>query len=646
MLRGTVLKNFVKFKERYFFDFSKIGNGPYIFVGASSTGKTAALELIRRCMDDKLNSSLTNRCSPNEIAYAFCEFYIDIPVYGSTVITGIIVEKTDIIKNEEDGAVGGLKKDSKNLKTEKKTKFHKIIIYSTKDEQVHGFSKRYLEKEDGSIVDDNKVVELSHCLLEWVLENEEEQQTKECYKIRIEELVVDSFVNQVLHKIESTEPVIGKGSSYNPGRELWEEMQKRFVGVLSMRGIGAFQWTKSDFIDNKYKSENYDTACSQAEIITTLMGNSLVDDEKEERILNVLTDPTKFHFRRNSECDVQHDNRELMSKASSAELRKEKQPVQIFVRQDEDAPEFLLLKTSVGVMEAKQFSLLMAHKSFKTICLEEPDRGMHPQMIERMKEVLYQESEDKTVIVVTHNPYFLDARSIENTFIFFKENFFACVKNIGGLLKSNPVRKFIEIEDLKRVLFSSHALFVEGKSDKIVLQSLIRHVFTTPDNNPEFLSFEIIPMGGKTIKEKIASFCKSINIKYGLILDRDAYMKTKNKKIIIVDYPSYHLRSNSLSLFKQEFFNLSKTLEREEKTFIWKDGSLEDFLLSCRWKQSDLTRVLEVQNALPITYHQLKKDIKRSLNDGLSVEQSEILAEIIKDFNGIKRLRKFLKSLA
>lgn len=66
MLRGMVLKNFVNFKERYFFDFSKIGNGPYIFVGASSTGKTAALELIRRCMGDKLNSSLTNRCNPNE----------------------------------------------------------------------------------------------------------------------------------------------------------------------------------------------------------------------------------------------------------------------------------------------------------------------------------------------------------------------------------------------------------------------------------------------------------------------------------------------------------------------------------------------------------------------------------------------------
>lgn len=75
-----------------------------------------------------------------------------------------------------------------------------MIIYSTKDGQVHGFSKQYLEKEDGNIVDDNKVVELSHCLLEGVLENKEKQQTKECNKIRIKEIVVDSFVSQVLPK--------------------------------------------------------------------------------------------------------------------------------------------------------------------------------------------------------------------------------------------------------------------------------------------------------------------------------------------------------------------------------------------------------------------------------------------------------------
>lgn len=642
MLRGMVLKNFVNFKEKYLFDFSKIGNGPYIFVGASSTGKTAALELIRRCMGDKLNSSLTNRCNPNEISYVFCEFYTDIPEYGSTVITGIIVEKTDNERKEQDCAIGGEQIDSKG---ETKTMFHKIIIYS-KEGKKHFYSKRYLEKEDGSIVDDNKVVKLSQDLLKGKLKNKIQQQTKKCYQIRIAELVDDSFASEVLRKIEMTEPVTVKDSDGNPDSELWVEMQKRFVGVLSMRGIGAFQWTKSDFIDDDNKSTNYDTACSQAEIVTTLIGDSLVNDEKEARILNVLTAPTKFHFRRNPKCDVKHANRELVSKVSSAEVKKEKkQLVQIFVRRDDDAHEFPLLKTSVGVIEAKQFSLIMAHESYETICLEEPDRGMHPQMIERMKEVLYEESKKKTVIVVKHNPYFLDARSIENTFIFFKDKVCASVKNIGDLLKSNPVRKFIEIEDLKRILFSSHVLFVEGKSDKIVLQTLIRHVFTTSDDKSEYFNYEIIPMGGNTIKEKIANFCECINIKYGFILDRDAYMKTENGIVEIVDYPAYQLRDNSLSYFRREFKKLSGELEREKKTFIWKDGNLEDFLLSCYPKRADLTGLLEVQCAQYIT-RQLKKDIKRSLNNGLSVEQSKKLAEIIKGFYGIKRLGTFLKSLA
>lgn len=97
MLRGMVQHNFVNFKDRLVFDFSKKGNGPNLFVGASSTGKTAALELIRRCMDDKLNSSLSTRYNQNNKAYVFCEFYVDFADFGHTVITGMIVE------NDKDG---------------------------------------------------------------------------------------------------------------------------------------------------------------------------------------------------------------------------------------------------------------------------------------------------------------------------------------------------------------------------------------------------------------------------------------------------------------------------------------------------------------------------------------------------------------
>lgn len=72
------------------------------------------------------------------------------------------------------------------------------------------------------------------------------------------------------------------------------------------------------------------------------------------------------------------------------------------------------------------------------------------------------------VIVVIYNLYFLDVRFIENMFIFFKEKLCVCVKNIGDFLKFNFVWKFIEIEDLKRILFFLYVFFVEGKFDKIV----------------------------------------------------------------------------------------------------------------------------------------------------------------------------------
>lgn len=220
---------------------------------------------------------------------------------------------------------------------------------------------------------------------------------------------------------------------------------------------------------------------------------------------------------------------------------------------------FSLLKTSLGIIEAKQFSLLMTHKSFETICLEEPDSGMHPHMIVRMIEVLHQESRKKTIIVATHNPYLLDSRSIDNTFIFFKKGIDSFVKNIGALDESGIVRKIIEVEDLKRLLFSSHVLFVEGKSDKIVLQSIFTHIFLSKRKTPDMLSYEIIQMGGKDSQCLLTKFCERINIEHCFILDKDAYIKTQKEN--------------------ESFEEFSNRLAEENNTFVWKEGELEDFLL-------------------------------------------------------------------
>lgn len=60
------------------------------------------------------------------------------------------------------------------------------------------------------------------------------------------------------------------------------------------------------------------------EIVIIFIGDSLVNDEKEVCILNVLIVLIKFYFRRNFKCDVKYVNRELVLKVFFVEVKKEK----------------------------------------------------------------------------------------------------------------------------------------------------------------------------------------------------------------------------------------------------------------------------------------------------------------------------------
>lgn len=624
MLCGMVQQNFVNFKDRLVFDFSKNKNGPSLFVGASSTGKTAALELIRRCMDDKLNSSLTTRYNQNKKAFVFCKFYIHFADFGHTVITGMVVEKNKETGNKRETEKRDQYERKKGKEVEKmeedqededwnernKTMFHKIMIYFYR-KKIKICSKTYLEKQDGNIADCRKNVMLDERKLDFtIMMDRHGNLTK-----KFEDIFNDAFVEKALGEIKRLQK---KNMIYTRYPKLWGLMEEQFVGVLPTRGLGTIQWTKSQFIDNRFKSMNYEGTCAHAEIINKLLDSTSIEKSKEQEIFRFLTDSNDIVFERKPSCS--NDS------------------VQIVVRRGNT--EFPLLKTSVGVIEAKQFSLLVAHNSFKTICLEEPDRGMHPHMIERMREVLHKESRSKTFIVVTHSPYLLDSRSIENTSIFFKNDKTACARNIRQLTNINFVRKIIEVEDLKRILFSSHVLFVEGKSDKIVVQSILRQIFKDPrttQGRQKKLSYEIISLGGKCFRDSVATFCNSIEMKYCFLLDRDAHIDTKLKKVI--GYPKLSSYDNLRTFLDNEFDSLSEHLAKEKRTFIWKHGDLENFLLS------DKNATLKIQEALELEGSS-KIDIKKSLNAGLSVKQSEELAEVIKDFHETKRLLRFLEKFS
>nr|XP_022298017.1 uncharacterized protein LOC111107224 isoform X1 [Crassostrea virginica]XP_022298019.1 uncharacterized protein LOC111107224 isoform X1 [Crassostrea virginica] len=461
MLRRMILKNFVHFGEKQVLDFTDSENEPILFVGASSTGKTAALELIRRCLESKLNSSLTSRTNPKFIAYVFCEFQTDLKYCDSTVITGFLIdgkhgrysdgadervrEEKPVVREEEklvntndekteinnDEKVHG---ESSEKETDADTIFYRITIYSS-DGKNEVLFERFSLKTAGEIVSDKtrKLQKLPPFLC-----------------VQLDKLITSSeFDEEKVFKMSSrfkieNETVIEKNF-------ILEGLSRTYVGVLSMRGIGTFQWTKSKQISVEYREDNYKNTCTQAEIISDLIYSGSIETDKEERIFRYLIggDDIVFEKGDGNNISVMHGENK-----------------------------FPLLKTSVGVLEAKQFSLLMAHEHLKTICLEEPDRGMHPQMIQCMKVVLHEESRNKTIIVVTHSPYLVDSLWFQNTYYFHKKGICSMKKYANPV--SDKIAKFpAGAEDFRILLFSTRVLLVEGKSDKLILQGIFRHCFTT-----------------------------------------------------------------------------------------------------------------------------------------------------------------------
>lgn len=116
MLKTVTFENFVHFKDKTIISLrgenndsihsycyrppsknkETVGvNGLNIFVGANFCGKSTVLELIRRCMTEEINVSVTNSFNENLIAYAFCQFGLD---GYDEVISGIIKEPGNEVK--------------------------------------------------------------------------------------------------------------------------------------------------------------------------------------------------------------------------------------------------------------------------------------------------------------------------------------------------------------------------------------------------------------------------------------------------------------------------------------------------------------------------------------------------------------------
>lgn len=489
----------------------------------------------------------------------------------------------------------------------------------------------YIDKTESFL----KFLDCSENTYKCPLQNFDQKKIESMFEKNPEDTCIDDTIRFLLNKIKhgnQKENIVSLECTPN-----WTSIQDKYIATFPLRGIGSVQWTNSTKIKNEENDENdendennYEQACKRAEVITTLLLLERSDKEKEreEKIFKFITYPEEFAFEALDEKTVN-------------------------VKHGKNV--FPLLKVSEGILEAKIASLLLAHDGIETLCLEDPDRGMHPQMIERLKKELYRNARTKTIIVVTHSPYFIDTYTINKTHVFFRKkadrSYVCSVRNAGH---SKELSRVSDIETLRSLLFATKVLLVEGASDREVVQGiltqhrLLKEGDSSGDDFTNISSYQIITIGGCENAGKVRKFCKFINLPCLCLLDRDKPLKVTDgiitdiwgikDQVLKKDLKDRYV-DKELQLFlscDEDFETFLEALKSKEKIFIWKCGDLEDAILSSPSSQNDIARSLNMED---VTKSKLKSKIRERLEEG---ERKAFYTELIK-VDEIKRFIAFME---
>ncbi|XP_052066244.1 uncharacterized protein LOC127705931 [Mytilus californianus] len=615
MLRQMVFKNFIHFKD---FQCLTFENGSYFFIGANSSGKTSTFEILRRCMSTDINKSISSSYDEKENAYAFCKF--DVP-------SDTKISKLKKISSIYSGVVKKKDKEIVKILCLKKHKSQSSVIKII----THSIGKidnlTVIDEVTTNAETSKRLIKILMSLSSTSTTDEQtyfEQNFIQCVLGSREKLpsITDEEIQRNWTEGDIT---VGKFKQNLSRMHFLEDIESTYVATMAMRAIGPLQWTRSHKITRK--EDNYLEACKRAEIINELMTSKEVDHDKAESIFKFLTHPSEYKF----ESTQNRGN--------------------IFVK-EKNSSKFHLLKTPEGIIEAKQFSLIMAHKNFNTICLDEPDRCMHPQMVERMRDIFRSESSDKVVIVISHNPFLINSITAEKTHVFFRnkteKNSDKVSCGIHAICDIN--RHITDVDNLKKLIFAAKILCMEGTADKILLEGLFDYIVKSTDLDrcvkQSILSHQMVVLGSKTFDYPVCEFCEKTGLSAKWVFDRDKYIKLKENKIdkiytkdgALGNYSKF--KDRTIDDFLQDengFLKLSNKLS-EKRIFIWKSGELEDTI-----KDSlDLTQLKEIFK----TDNPGKPIIKKMLPK-LTRDEMQTLAEYMycsQQSTDIKRFITFLES--
>ena len=626
MLRNIKVKNFVHFHEDQELSFRK---GAYFFIGQNESGKSCMFEAVRRCMSTSKSMGMSSSHDANEWSIVACDF------------------KLSKYRRVKSCLLRIPKKREERIEIDIFVKFVFEVDRETKQRNI--FLDLVKEVVGKWAVNKRLNLDLSSDPVKSCLDS----LTHERYRLKkkVDFTILQACIEKMI-SYEELRTFSNEDRTYDENTPcenyLLQNIDTAVLIVYPTRAIATGQWTKSvGFQIETRQDERADVErkiSQRSEIMSWYFG--LSDDdctiEDKERVRNIFRTIT--------------NNRSFIFKCTGEDKT-------IKVRENEDGEEHQLIKVPDGYFEAKHCAILFAFEQHKTICIEEAGKGMHPQMIERLRDLVLQKVENKVIITTSHSPSMLSFWNLPRIFFFRKirhpqNEDRVTFKVIDGetivSTDEHKTSRMVVTQSFASIFFARRVLYVEGDSD-LLFMSILKQELLQSDNirgeliqksgisdiNNEdvskfLFSLHIIPLHGHHNKEKFRQVSKKLDLQHFFVLDYDS-LEPKQGIQFALDHLEIknpiteELVKGDVSCLEEEgIFVWQKTKEEE----VRKRGTLERALITLADKnETKELRKVFTENNVHLQWDASKetKHLKFGNNKNLTIKNVQLVIQAVLD---------------
>lgn len=436
-----------------------------------------------------------------------------LPISESTILIGKNNEGKSNILNAIAIAMSVIQRNSEQAINKRRSNRNIISTIRRRDR----YSDQYNWQRDMPISLQNKRDSKSTFTLEFFLSEQEKEKINQLCRVKCTEKIAIEISIGINHEIVLT---VKKNNNKKYKNGLSEKVSQKIADYLG------------DNIDFTY-----------IPTIRTANESASVVEQMVEKELAVLESDPKYKFALDEIKKIQQPILENISQKITKPLQEfipQVKNVQIEISQearysalrrsckiiiDDGVPTSIEWKGD-GIKSLAAISLLRGLKNqhgFSILALEEPESHLHPSAIHRLKEVIDELSKDHQVILTTHCSLFIDRVNISSN-ILISSNKATPAKSI------KEIRELLGVRASDNLIHAKLVLVVEGKEDKIALQSLFSYHSSKLKTHLKNRTLVINALNGAdNLSYKISTIANSLCLYHALMDNDDAGRKSTNK---------------------------------------------------------------------------------------------------------------------